>query len=113
MIKKYRNMIKEIKSVYPTINFDIIKEEDSLQLLCNNKDLISNDSYLDIIGDIVIKYLDMDEQNIFAVVYDYDNQISIVSEVEDEYNNHTSYGEYMYKGLNTFNITWDMEGIAA
>lgn len=115
MVKKYRNMIMEIKSAYPTINFDIVKKENSLQLLCDNKHLIVNDSYLDSICDIAIKYLDVSEQNIFAILYDYDNEINIASEIdsEGEYNNQTNYRAYKDKGLNTFNINWYMGDIAA
>lgn len=115
MTKKYRAMIAEIKEAYPTTNFDLVKKENSIQLLCDNRKIFDGDSYLDTICDIAIKYLDSDEQNIFAILYDYNNEINIASDVDDEreYINKNKYEKYNYKGLNTFDASWDMGDIAA
>lgn len=70
MTAKHIAMVEEIKSVYPIINFSLIKKRNSLQLLYDSRQMFDNyDDYLDTICDIAKKYLDTTEQNIFAVVY--------------------------------------------
>ncbi len=70
-----RNMINELKKIYKDVRFDFKEEEFSLQLLHDSLDLRDDDAFLDNICDVAIKYLDNDEQIIFAILYDYYKKI--------------------------------------
>ena len=74
---EYKSIINELRRIYRNVNFDIIEEQDSIQLLCDNKELCDDIIYLDRVCDLVEKFLDEEDKNKFAVLYDYLNEISV------------------------------------
>lgn len=74
--KRQSLMIQELNKLYPDTNFDFHEEEDSLQLLYNNEKYKDDDDFFDTVSDIALKYLTSDEQEIFAILYDYFDEIS-------------------------------------
>jgi hypothetical protein len=73
--RRKRKMIKELKNKFKSIRFDFMEENHSLQLLHDSLDLRNNDEFLDKICDIAIKHLNEQEQMIFAILFDYYDDI--------------------------------------
>lgn len=73
--RRKRKMIKELKNEFKSIRFDFLEEKHSLQLLHDSMELRNNDEFLDAICDIAIKYLNEQEQMIFAILFDYYDDI--------------------------------------
>lgn len=99
MKQQFKKIISDLKSIYNRVEFDIVEEKNSIQLLCNNKELCESEEYLDKVCEIAVRYLEDKEQNIFGILYDYYDEIRGNSDILE------ISGEYVYKKTNDYGLT--------
>lgn len=79
MKKNREKMIAKLTCRYPDVSFSFIEKKDSIQLLYSKEELEFDSEFMDYIYDIAIEEFAVEELNIFSVVYDYLDEIPVIS----------------------------------
>lgn len=73
--ERHNKIIEEIEKVYPDTKFKMLYEDSGIQLIYNNEKLEFDEIFFDKACNIALKYLNNDEQNCFAILYDHFNEV--------------------------------------
>ena len=77
-LKNFEPLITKLKETYSDVNFEIIQEIGSIQLLYDAKKYAGDEGFFKNVCEISYNYLDDEEKNIFAILYDYFNEMSLL-----------------------------------
>lgn len=87
-----KNMIKELKDIYTSANFEFLEERDSIQLLYDDESLYDDEDFFDTVCNVALRYLKEDELCIFSVLYDCYNEMTQINiEGNVQYNSNSNY----------------------
>lgn len=118
MEERHKVILNKIRLQYPDVNFGIIEESKSIQLIYDDMGLTHDQVFFDRVCDIAYEHLIGEELNVFSIVYDYSSELvtnNIMSEVYNigRYNCKTSSKNFTFDVDFTQSLTSIDEGVFA